>query len=75
MADKDDIQKRIREDEDYIRSPKFSNSLQKFLAKNPDGAEDSVIARLLSMPEEEIEAIYQEAVTALREEMSDEDGE
>jgi hypothetical protein len=73
MADKEDIKKRVKEDEDYIRSPKFSNSLAKFLAKNPDGAEDSVIARLLSMSEEEVEAIYQEAVNELREEMKDGD--
>lgn len=72
MTDKEDIQKRIEADEDYIRSPKFSNSLNKFLAKNPDGAEDSVIARLLSMSEEEVEAIYQNAVEQLREEMGDE---
>lgn len=71
MADKDEIKKRIMEDEDYIRSPKFSNSLQKFLARNTDGVEDSVIARLLLMTEEEIEQIYQEAVQALREEMAE----
>lgn len=71
MADKDEIKKRVIEDEDYIRSPKFSNSLAKFLNKNTEGVEDSVIARLLSMPEEEVEKIYQEAVQALREDMAD----
>lgn len=75
MADKDEIKKRVIEDEDYIRSPKFSNSLAKFLNKNTEGVEDSVIARLLSMPEEEVEKIYQEAVQALREDMTDETGE
>lgn len=74
MADKEDIQKRIQDEEDYIRSPKFDNSLQKFLEKNPEGVEDNVIARLLSMPASEIDKIYQEAVQVLREEMS-EDGE
>lgn len=74
MADKEEIKKKILEEEDYIRSPKFSNSLQKFLAKNQDGVEDSTIARLLSMSEEEVNKIYEEAVKALREEMLDEDG-
>lgn len=71
MADKEDIEKRIEEDEDYIRSPKYGNSLAKFLAKNPEGAEDNVIARLLSMPESEVEEIYQEAVRMLREDMGE----
>lgn len=71
MADKDDIQRRVEEDEDYIRSPKFSNSLSKFLSKNPDGVEDNVIARLLAMSEEEVEEVYQEAVRMLRAEMEE----
>lgn len=75
MADKDEIKKRVLEEEDYIRSPKFSNSLKKFLAKNDDGVDDSVIARLLSMSEEEVDAIYQQAVQELREEMLDENGD
>lgn len=75
MTDKDDIKKRVLEEEDYIRSPKFSNSLTKFLAKNNEGVEDSVIARLLSMPEEEVNKIYQEAIQALRKEMLNEDGD
>lgn len=72
MIDKDDIQRKVREDEDYIRSPKFANSLKRFLKKNPDGAKDDAIARLLSMTEEEVEEIYQEAIQELREEMEEE---
>lgn len=69
--DKDDILKRIREEEDYVRCPKCSNSLAKFLAKNSEGVEDSVIARLLMMPEEKIQEIYEEAVKKLRKEMKE----
>jgi putative heme iron utilization protein len=69
--DKDEIQKRIVEDEDYIRSPKNSNSITKFLAKNPDGVEDSVIARLLVMTEERVKKIYEEAVKILRRNIED----
>lgn len=74
MADKDDIKKRILEEEDYIRSPKYGNSLQKYVKVNDEELEDKIIARLLSMTEEEVRKIYQEAVEALREEMLDSDG-
>lgn len=70
--DREDIAKRVTEEEDYIRCPKFSNSLTKFLAKNSEGVENSVIARLLMIPEEKIEEIYDEAVQRLRKEMADE---
>jgi hypothetical protein len=72
MTDRDDIKKRIFEDEDYIRAPKFSNSLTKFLAENdPEKIKPSQLAKLLSLTEEEIEQIYQEAIQELREEMTD----
>lgn len=74
-ADKTEIKKRIATDTDYVRCPKFSNSLTKFLQKNPDGVEDNTIARLLMIPEDEIEEIYQEAVSALRESMKKESDE
>jgi hypothetical protein len=67
--DRDDISKRVTEEEDYIRCPKFSNSLSKFLAKNSEGVENSVIARLLMIPEEKVEEVYGEAVQQLRKEM------
>lgn len=70
--DKDDLQKRIREDEDYIRCPKFSNSLSKFVLKNSEGVDDAAIARLLMISEEEVEKVYQEAVEFIKKEMSDE---
>lgn len=67
--DKKQIKKRILEEEDYIRYPKYSNSLIKFLGKYPDGIENSTIARILLMSEEEVEKIYQEAVEMLKEKM------
>lgn len=69
--DKDEIHKKIVEEEDYIRSPKCSNSLTKFLAKNPDGVEDSVIGRLLMISEEKVRELYAEAVKMLRKNMGD----
>lgn len=71
--DKDDIQKRIQEDEDYIKCPKCSNSVDKFVAKNPKGVDNAVIGRLLVMPEEKVEEIYEEAVELLKKDMVQED--
>lgn len=69
--DKDEIQKRVLEDTDYIRSPKNSNSITKFLTKNPEGVEDSVIARLLVTSEDRVKKIYEEAVKMLQKFMDD----
>jgi len=71
--DKEEILKKIKEDEDYIRCPKCNNSLTKFLAKNSEGVENNVIARLLMLPEEKVEEIYEDAVKQLRAEMVEED--
>ena len=71
--DKEDILRRIAEEEDYIRCPKFSNSLVKFVAKNDDGVKNSTIAKVLMISEEEVEKIYEEAVSLLREEMKEGD--
>lgn len=70
---KEDILKRIHSEDDYIRSKKFSNSLNKFLVKFSEGCEDSAIARVLMIPEEQVQAIYNEAVKKLRAEMVDKD--
>lgn len=67
--EKDEIQKRILEEEDYIRCPKCSNSVNKFLMRNPDGAEDSVIARFLMITEDKVKELWEEAVKLLRKDM------
>lgn len=69
MIDKAEIQRRIATEEDYVRCPKFGNSLSKFTTKNSEGIENSTIARLLMMSEEEVEKVYQEAVQMLRDDM------
>lgn len=70
---KNDILKRIQTEEDYIRCKKFSNSLNKFVVKFSDGCEDAAIARVLMIPEEEVQAIYNEAVRKLRAELVEKD--
>jgi hypothetical protein len=70
--DKNNLLKRVKEEEDYVRCPKCSNSLAKFLAKNSEGADDATIARLLMTTEDRVKEIYEEAVKRLRKGMEDE---
>lgn len=67
------MQKLIQESEDYIRCPKCGNSLSRFLMKNPDGIENATISRLLMIPEEQVEKVYEEAIEMLRKDMVNED--
>jgi len=71
--DNNENKQRVLNEEDYIRSPKFSNSLAKYTARNSEGVDNSTIARLLLISEEEVEQLYQEAIQMLRDEMVDED--
>lgn len=71
MVDNVDLKKRIETEDDFIKHSKTNNSLKKFLAKNPDGADNKLIAKMLLMTEEQVEAIYQECVVELREELGD----
>jgi hypothetical protein len=72
MVDKSELYRKIREDADYIRCPKCGNSLSKFLSRNPDGIENSAIARLLMVTESEVDKLYNDAVRMLRAGMRDE---
>jgi hypothetical protein len=68
------MQKKVLEDSDFIHSPKFGNSLQKFLAKNDNVCENNLIGRLLLIDSDTVERLYQESIVELRKEMvSDED--
>jgi hypothetical protein len=72
IMDRDDVTKRIKDEEDYIRSPKFGNSLARLKMKNPEGVDDATIAKVLMMSEEDVQKIYDEAVTMLKEGIDDE---
>lgn len=63
------MEKKIREDEDFIHSPKFSNSIKKFLTKMENPPENTAIGRLLLLSEEEVEKLYQDSIVILREKM------
>jgi hypothetical protein len=71
--EKNEISRKIAEDEDYIRCPKCNNSVNKFLMRNPDGAEDNLIARFLMMTEEKVREFYDEAVKFFQEHMADDE--
>lgn len=75
MIDKTEILHRIATEEDYIRCPKFGNSLNKFTTKYDNGVENNIISRLLMMSEEEVEKVYLEAVQMLRDDMLEVDEE
>jgi hypothetical protein len=72
IMDRDDVKKRIRDEEDYIRCPKFGNSLARLRSKHPDGVEDHMIAKILMLTEQEIQGLYDEAVEMLKEGILDE---
>lgn len=72
--EKSEMLKKILEDDDFVHAPKFGNSLNKFLAKTDNPLENSAVGRLLLLPEEEVERIYQESIVELRKGMiEDED--
>ena len=68
-----DLKKKVMEDDDFIRAPKYGNSLNKFVAKNDRLLDNSAIGRLLLISEEEVEEIYEDSVIQLRKEMLDEE--
>ena len=69
--EKSDLKKKIVEDEDFIRAPKYGNSLNKFVAKNDRLLDNGAIGRLLLISEEEVEEIYEQSVIELRKGMVD----
>ncbi len=69
VANKEDVKKRILEEQDFIRAYKYGNSLNKFLSKNTKELDDATIARLLMIDKYEVEEIYQKAVDLLRKSM------
>lgn len=68
-VEKSEMEKKIREEEDFIHSPKSGNSLKTFLVKMENPPENTTIGRLLLLSEEEVEKLYQESIIILREKM------
>jgi hypothetical protein len=75
-VEKDELKQKIMEDEDFIKAPKYANSLNRFLAKNERKLDNGAIGRLLLITEEEVDQLYEQSIVELRKEMVDgEDGE
>lgn len=64
------MEKKIKEDSDYIHAPKHQNSLQKFVVKMEKPLENGAIGRLLLISSEEVEKLYEESITELKKEMN-----
>ena len=75
IVEKDNILKKILEEEDFVHAPKFGNSLNKFLAKTDHLLQNGTIGKLLMIPEEEVERLYQESIVLLRKDMCPDDGD
>ncbi len=71
--EKSDMEKLIKDDPDFIYSPKHQNSLQKFLAKTDNPLESVAIARLLLTDAETIDRIYLESVEELKKGMTEDE--
>lgn len=69
MSDKNKLKKKIENDPDFIYCPRLGNSLKIFLEKYPEGVDDSKIAKILLVEEEDVEAIFQSAIVKIRKSM------
>lgn len=58
--------RKIAEEDDFIDCPKFKNSIKNLIERNPDGVDDEVIAKVLNIPESEVNAIYNSAINKLK---------
>jgi hypothetical protein len=63
----EEIKDKINTEPDYIYSKRFDFSLKKLIDRYPEGAPNRVIAQVLQMTEEEVEVLYQQLLTKLRE--------
>lgn len=63
---KDKLKEKIEKDEDFIYCPRLGNSLTKFVEKNPEGVDDEKIAKVLMIEKDEVESIFQSAISKIR---------
>lgn len=73
MINKEDLKKRVLEEEDFIKCPRYFNSLNKYLAKCPEEVDNRTIAKLLLISEEEVEQLYSESVKLIKADIGEED--
>jgi hypothetical protein len=66
MNNKEKLKERILTEPDFIYSPKYGNSLEKFMHRHDEGVESSHAAKVLLMEKEEVDRIYEEAIENLK---------
>lgn len=71
--DKDNLKKKILDDEDFIYCPRLANSLERLMEKHPNGLEDERICKVLLMTQEELDETFQSAILKLRESLGVDD--
>jgi hypothetical protein len=57
---------KILHDEDYIALKRFNYSIKEIMERYPEGAPDRIIASALMVPEEDVQKIYDSAITKIR---------
>ncbi len=61
------VQEKILSDPDYVHSPKHNNSLATLIERYPNGAPDSVIAKILRIKPDQVKTIFEKILTKLKE--------
>lgn len=67
---KENVKMKILEDPNYIALKRFDYSLSKLIDRYPNGVPNKVIGQALQLSEEEVEKLYQELLTKLREKLT-----
>ncbi len=60
------IKELLNDDPDWILGRRYGFSLKKFREKHPDGVDDKVAAELLGIAEEDLDQIYNDILTKLK---------
>lgn len=59
-------ERKLKKDPDFVIAPRFGNSLERLVARFPDGVPEDVCAKALDLLPEEVEQLYQKTVDDLR---------
>ena len=70
----EEVQRRIREDRDFVYLKRYDYSLKKLMERYPEGVPDRIIANALMVSEEDVVAIYDDVVAQLRERVAGTNG-
>ena len=66
MKNREEIEKKIQNEEDFIHYPRLGNSLKRFVDANPNGVDEERMAKVLLMPVDSIKKHYEAAIRKIR---------